>query len=53
MTQRRAVFWVLLIIGLGFALRLYQLDARPFWFDEGLSVDYVFACANQPPSGQR
>ncbi|GEM_PF-1485415 len=46
MSQRRYFYLLLLIIGLGFALRVYQLDARPFWFDEGLTVDLAIA----PPS---
>ncbi len=37
------LFAVLLLCGLGFALRLIQLDAKPFWFDEGLSVDLALA----------
>ncbi len=56
MTQRRGFYLVLLIIGLGFALRTYQLDARPFWFDEGLTVDlaaapggYVIDTIDRPP----
>ena len=56
MTQRRSFYLVLLIIGLGFALRLYQLDARPFWFDENITVDlavappnYVFETIDRPP----
>jgi 4-amino-4-deoxy-L-arabinose transferase-like glycosyltransferase len=47
---------LLLMCGAGFALRLYQLDAKPFWFDEGLSVDlalappdYVIATIDRPP----
>ena len=56
MSQRRSFYLVLLIIGLGFALRLYQLDARPFWFDENITVDlaaappnYVFDTIDRPP----
>ncbi len=37
------LFAVLLLYGLGFVLRLIQLDAKPFWFDEGLSVDLALA----------
>ncbi|CAG0934145.1 hypothetical protein TFLX_03364 [Thermoflexales bacterium] len=46
MAQRRAFYLMLLIVGLSFALRLYRLDTRPFWFDEGITVDLAMA----PPS---
>lgn len=56
MSHRRYFCLLLLIIGLGFALRVYQLDARPFWFDEGISVDlamappgYVLQTIDRPP----
>jgi uncharacterized membrane protein len=53
---RQFTILLLLICGVGFALRIYQLDAKPFWFDEGLSVDlalappdYVIATIDRPP----
>ncbi|HEY4724274.1 MAG TPA: glycosyltransferase family 39 protein, partial [Anaerolineae bacterium] len=56
MSQRRYFYLLLLIIGLGFALRVYQLDAKPFWFDEGISADlamappgYVLQTIDRPP----
>jgi uncharacterized membrane protein len=53
---RHFTILLLLICGVGFALRIYELDAKPFWFDEGLSVDlalappdYVIATIDRPP----
>lgn len=47
---------LLAVLMWGFALRLYTLDAKPFWFDEGLSVDlalappdYVLNTIDRPP----
>ncbi len=54
--SHRLALMLLVICGIGFALRVYQLDAKPFWFDEGLSVDlalappgYVLATIDRPP----
>ena len=54
--SRRSLFLLLLIVSLGFALRLYHLDTRPFWFDENLTVDlaaapprYVLDTIDRPP----
>lgn len=57
MPHRRSFYLLLILVcWLGFALRLYRLDARPFWFDEGISVDlalappgYVLETIDRPP----
>jgi len=52
----RITLLLLAVLIWGFALRLYTLDAKPFWFDEGLSVDlalappdYVLNTIDRPP----
>ena len=56
--REQRIRWLLLLLacGLGFALRVWRLDAQPFWFDEGLSVDlalapprYVLETIDRPP----
>jgi mannosyltransferase len=34
--------WPVLWLGLAFALRLHALDARPLWWDEGLTLTFAF-----------
>lgn len=54
--QRSFIVLLFLACGLGFALRVYRLEAQPLWYDEGLSVDlalsppvYVLTTINRPP----
>ncbi len=49
-------FAPLLLCWLGFALRVFRLDAQPLWFDEWLTVDlalapprYVLQTIDRPP----
>ncbi len=58
MTSLRRGGWLFpfLTCWLGFALRVFRLDAQPFWFDEGLTVDlalapplYVLQTIDRPP----
>jgi uncharacterized membrane protein len=36
------VIWPLLFLLVGFAVRLHALDARPLWWDEGLTLTFAY-----------
>jgi uncharacterized membrane protein len=37
-----SIFWVAAVLVLAFALRVYALDSRPLWWDEGLTLTYAY-----------